>query len=136
MAIPDSFRLDDKVLLITGASSGLGAAFARAVAEAGADVVLAARRADRVEQVAERIRAIGGRAITVRADLRCVEQCHAAVTQAMDAFGKVDALVNNAGIATVAPATREEPDDFRRVIELNLNGSYWMAQACGRVMQP
>lgn len=136
MAIPDSFRLDGKVLLITGASSGLGAAFAQAVAEAGADVVLVARRADRLGEVAERIRAIGGRAITVPADLRCVEHCDAAVARAMDAFGEVNALVNNAGIATVAPATREKPDDFRRVIELNLNGSYWMAQACGRVMQP
>ena len=59
-----------------------------------------------------------------------------AVQAGMDAFGKVDILVNNAGIGTAAPATREAPEDFRKVIDINLNGSYWMAQACGRVMQP
>ena len=54
----------------------------------------------------------------------------------MEEFGRVDVLVNNAGIGTAAPATREAPEDFRRVIDVNLNGCYWMAQACGRVMQP
>jgi NAD(P)-dependent dehydrogenase (short-subunit alcohol dehydrogenase family) len=58
------------------------------------------------------------------------------VQTAMNELGHVDVLVNNAGIGTAAPATREAPDDFRRVIDINLNGSYWMAQACGRVMQP
>jgi NAD(P)-dependent dehydrogenase (short-subunit alcohol dehydrogenase family) len=54
----------------------------------------------------------------------------------MERFGRVDVLVNNAGVATAVPATRETPDEFRRVIDINLHGSYWMAQACGRVMQP
>jgi NAD(P)-dependent dehydrogenase (short-subunit alcohol dehydrogenase family) len=54
----------------------------------------------------------------------------------MDELGRVDVLVNNAGLGTAYAATREDPDDFRRVIDVNLNGSYWMAQACGRVMQP
>ena len=92
MTVLDRFRLDGKVAVVTGASSGLGVAFAQALAEAGADVVLGARR--------------------------------------------VDVLVNNAGIGTAAPATREKPEEFRAVIDVNLNGCYWMAQACGRVMQP
>ena len=54
----------------------------------------------------------------------------------MEEFGRVDILVNNAGIGTAMPATREAPEDFRKVIDVNLNGCYWMAQACGRVMQP
>ena len=54
----------------------------------------------------------------------------------METFGHVDVLVNNAGLGTAVPATRETPEEFRRVIDINLNGSYWMAQACGRVMQP
>jgi NAD(P)-dependent dehydrogenase (short-subunit alcohol dehydrogenase family) len=82
--VPDLFRLDGRVAVVTGASSGLGVAFA----------------------------------------------------QAMEQLGRVDVLVNNAGIGTAVPATREAPEEFRRVIDVNLNGCYWMAQACGRVMGP
>jgi NAD(P)-dependent dehydrogenase (short-subunit alcohol dehydrogenase family) len=64
------------------------------------------------------------------------EDCQALVAAAMAEFGRVDILVNNAGIGTAVPASRETPDQFRSVIELNLNGCYWMAQACGKVMQP
>ena len=58
------------------------------------------------------------------------------VDAAMEKFGRVDVLVNNAGVGTAVPATRETPDQFRAVIDINLNGSYWAAQACGRVMLP
>jgi NAD(P)-dependent dehydrogenase (short-subunit alcohol dehydrogenase family) len=58
------------------------------------------------------------------------------VAATLDAFGRLDVLINNAGVSTSAPATREDPDDFRHVVDVNLNGAYWMAQACGRVMQP
>lgn len=136
MGVLDKFRLDDKVVIVTGASSGLGVAFARAAAEAGADVVLAARRPDRLAQTAEQVRAVGRRALTVTTDVVDPQQCQAMVDAAMNEFGRVDVLVNNAGVGTAAPATRETPDEFRSVIDLNLNGSYWSAQACGRVMQP
>jgi NAD(P)-dependent dehydrogenase (short-subunit alcohol dehydrogenase family) len=136
MSILDLFRLEDRVAVITGASSGLGVVFAQALAEAGADVALGARRVDRLEATCDTVRALGRRAISVRTDVVDPADCQALVDRAMDEFGRVDILVNNAGIGTAAPATRETPEQFRGVIDVNLNGCYWMAQACGRVMQP
>lgn len=136
MTVLDSFRLDDKVVIVTGASSGLGVSFAQACAEAGADVVLAARRTDRLSATADLVKAAGRRALAVTADVAVPEQVDAMVEQAMAEFGRVDVLVNNAGVGTAVPATRETPEQFRNVIDVNLNGSYWAAQACGRVMQP
>jgi NAD(P)-dependent dehydrogenase (short-subunit alcohol dehydrogenase family) len=130
----DAFRLDGKVAIVTGASSGLGVAFAHGLAAAGADVVLAARRMERLEAVRGEVEALGRRCLAVRADVASPEDCTRVVQEAMEAFGHVDVLVNNAGIGTAVPATRESPEQFRQVIDINLNGSYWMAQACGRVM--
>ncbi len=132
--ISDLFRLDDKVAIVTGASSGLGVAFAQALAEAGADVALGARRADRLADTQELVRAAGREAIAVATDVADPAQCQALVDATMERFGRVDILVNNAGIGTAVPATRETPEQFRQVIDVNLNGCYWMAQACGRVM--
>src|SRR5258705_5386788 len=132
----DRFRLDGKVAIVTGASSGLGIAFAAALAEAGADLVLTARRADRLEETRALIEKHGRRAVTVTADLARPEVAQTVVDAAMTEFGHVDVLVNNAGKGTAVPATRETPEQFREVIDINLNGSYWMAQACGRVMKP
>jgi NAD(P)-dependent dehydrogenase (short-subunit alcohol dehydrogenase family) len=136
MTVPEMFRLDGKVAVVTGASSGLGVAFARGLAEAGADVALGARRVDRLKDTAALVEATGRRALTVATDVADPDSCTNLVALAMEEFGRVDILVNNAGVGTAAPATREAPDDFRRVIDVNLNGCYWMAQACGRVMQP
>jgi NAD(P)-dependent dehydrogenase (short-subunit alcohol dehydrogenase family) len=136
MTVTDMFRLDDRVAIVTGASSGLGVAFAQGLAEAGADVVLGARRADRLEETAELVRKAGRRALAVATDVADPESCTALVEAAMSGFGRVDVLVNNAGVGTAVPATRETPEQFRSVIDVNLNGCYWMAQACGRVMQP
>ena len=132
----DRFRLDDQVAIVTGASSGLGVAFAKALAEAGATLVLAARRADRLEVTRAAVEQVGGRAITVAADVAVPESAQAVADAAMKEFGRIDVLVNNAGKGTAVPATRETPSQFREVIDVNLNGCYWMAQACGRVMQP
>src|SRR3954447_14471495 len=136
MTITDMFRLDGKVAIVTGASSGLGVAFAQALAEAGADVVLGARRVDKLRDTAALVEATGRRALCVAADVADPAQAQALVDAAMAAFGRVDVLVNNAGIGTAVPATRETPEQFSQVIDVNLNGSYWMAQACGRVMLP
>ncbi len=136
MSVLDSFRLDDKVVIVTGASSGLGVAFAQAFAEAGADVALGARRVDKMAATAALVEAAGRRALTVQTDVADPDQCPALVDATVKTFGRVDILINNAGIGTAVPATRETPDEFRRVIDVNLEGSYWMAQACGRVMTP
>ena len=136
MSILDRFRLDGRAAIVTGASSGLGVAFACALAEAGADVALGARRVDRLAETAALVEAAGRRAVAVETDVARPEDCDELVAATVAAFGKVDVLVNNAGIGTAYPATRETPEQFREVIDINLNGSYWMAQACGRVMQP
>ena len=135
-SITDLFSLDGKVAIVTGASSGLGVAFAQAFAEAGADVVLGARRVDRLADTAALVEAAGRRAIAVETDVASPDACQHLVDSAIETFGRVDVLINNAGIGTAAPATREKPEAFRQVIDVNLNGCYWMAQACGRVMEP
>jgi NAD(P)-dependent dehydrogenase (short-subunit alcohol dehydrogenase family) len=136
MTVLDLFRLDGKVAIVTGASSGLGVAFAQALAEAGADVVLGARRVDRLEQTRRLVEDAGRRAVVVQTDVSDPAACTALVEAAMRDLGRVDVLANNAGVGTAVPATRETPEQFRQVVEVNLNGCYWMAQACGRVMEP
>lgn len=134
-SVLDRFRLDGRVALVTGASSGLGVAFAVGLAQAGAHVVLAARRTDRLAATAGLVQAEGRDALCVATDVTVPEQCEAMVGDAVARFGRLDILVNNAGVATAVPAIREEPDQFRRVIDVNLNGAYWSAQAAARAME-
>ncbi|MBC7372783.1 MAG: 3-oxoacyl-ACP reductase FabG [Frankiales bacterium] len=129
MPVLDRFRLDDKVVVVTGASSGLGVAFAQAFAEAGADLVLGARRVDRLPDTGALVEAAGRRYTHLQTDVTDPEQCTALVAQAISVFGRVDVLVNNAGLGWAKPATRETPAEFLRVLDVNLNGAYWMAQA-------
>jgi NAD(P)-dependent dehydrogenase (short-subunit alcohol dehydrogenase family) len=132
----DLFRLDGKVAVVTGANSGLGAGFACALAQAGADVVLAARRTGKLREVATQINDLGRRALTVGVDVCDPDACEALVEAAIAEFGRIDVLVNNARVGTAIPALHESPEQFRRVIDVNLSGLYWAAQACGRIMEP
>jgi NAD(P)-dependent dehydrogenase (short-subunit alcohol dehydrogenase family) len=136
VSVLDSFRLDGRVVVVTGASSGLGVSFAQAFAEAGADLVLGARRVEKMTNTAALVEAAGRRAYTRKTDVADPVQCRQLVDAAMAEFGRVDVLINNAGVGTAVPATRETAEEFRGVIDVNLSGSYWMAQACGRVMEP
>jgi NAD(P)-dependent dehydrogenase (short-subunit alcohol dehydrogenase family) len=136
MPVLDRFRLDDKVVVITGASSGLGVAFAVACAEAGANVVVAARRAEKLADTVALIEATGREALAVSADVSNESDCQRVVEETMARFGRVDVLVNNAGIGEHNFATRLSTADFQRVIDVNLTACFWTAKAAAAVMQP
>lgn len=130
----DVFRLDGRVALVTGASSGLGAVFAVALARAGADVAVTGRRADRLATVAEEIEAVGRRCLPVPGDVGDPRDCATAVARAVEELGSVDVLVNNAGTGHGAPALHEDPAAFESVLRTNLAGAHHMAQAAARAM--
>ena len=132
MSILDRFRLDGKIAVVTGASSGLGVAFSKALAEAGADLVLGARRIDRLSDTGSIVESLGRRYIARGTDVSKPADCSALIAQAIETFGRVDILVNNAGVGTAVPALHETPEQFREVIDVNLMGAYWMAQAFAR----
>jgi 2-dehydro-3-deoxy-D-gluconate 5-dehydrogenase len=134
MNIIESFRLDGRVAVVTGAGKGIGEGIAIGLAEAGADVALVARTRADLERVAEAIRAIGRRALVVPCDVADVAAIPAAVRQVVDAYGQIDILVNCAGIQrrmTVLDATVE---GWEQVINTNLRSAYFMTQAVGKVM--
>lgn len=133
-AAVDAFRLDERVAVVTGASAGIGEALAEGLADAGAAVVLAARREERLENLAARLEERGGRALAVRCDLGREAEIDALVARSLERFGRVDVLVNNAGLTRVQPAEEESPETFREVLEVNLVGAFVCAQRFGRVM--
>jgi len=127
----DLFRLDDRVAIVTGASSGLGDRFARVLHDAGATVVVAARRLDRLEALAAEL---GERVVPTACDVAVDADCEALVATTVDRFGRLDVLVNNAGIGTPVPAEAEPIADFRRVVDVNLNALFLLSQLAGRQM--
>jgi NAD(P)-dependent dehydrogenase (short-subunit alcohol dehydrogenase family) len=131
-----AFRLDGRVVIITGATSGLGVGFARAVTAVGGRVVLAGRRGKRLDEVAGELAADGAQVRAQPTDVADPDACAALVDFALTEFGQVDGLVNNAGIGAARSAVKETPEQFRQVIDINLNGVFWMAQACAKVMPP
>jgi NAD(P)-dependent dehydrogenase (short-subunit alcohol dehydrogenase family) len=131
----DRFQLDGRVAIVTGASAGLGVAIAQALAEAGADVALGARRADKLEATKGLVEQAGRRATGVATDITDPAACQRLVDAAVAEFGRLDILVNNAGIGTARPALKETPDEFRAVTDVNVHGTFWMAQAAARAME-
>jgi len=132
MKAADMFSLKDRVALVTGASSGLGLQFARALSDNGAAVALVARRADRLKSLQNEIEEKGGRAVAIEADVTD----HAAVVRAFDAaekaFGTVTILVNNAGIAHGGRAVEMPPEEWRKVLSTNLDAVFFWAQEAAR----
>src|ERR1700754_4414921 len=118
-AMLNRFSLAGKVAIVTGASSGLGVAFAQGLAQAGADVAVCARRADRLQQTRQDVEAAGRGCGAIEADVSLVEDCAQVVERTVSELGRVDVLVNNAGIGPAVPATREAPEEFRKVIDVN-----------------
>jgi NAD(P)-dependent dehydrogenase (short-subunit alcohol dehydrogenase family) len=130
----DNFRLDGRVALVTGASRGLGEGVALALAEAGADLVLAARSMGDLERVADRVRAIGRNALTVAADVTDRAAVERLAAEALRAFERVDVLVNNAGIGSRVAFLDLTDADWDRVMRVNLHGAVLCSQAVGRHM--
>jgi NAD(P)-dependent dehydrogenase (short-subunit alcohol dehydrogenase family) len=125
-----SFRLDGRVALVTGASSGLGARFARVLHAAGATVVVTARRADRLEALVARL----PRAVAVPGDVSSAGDRQTMVATTLERFGQLDVLVNNAGLSNTAPAEDERVEDFAHVVDVNLTAVFALAQLAGRHM--
>lgn len=134
MGILDRFSLEGKVAIVTGASAGLGVATAQALAEAGADVALGARRVEGLEETSKLVEAAGRRALCVATDISKPDDCSNLVARAKEELGRVDVLVNNAGIGRAIAASKETPDSFDEILAVNVRGSFFMAQQAAGAM--
>jgi 2-deoxy-D-gluconate 3-dehydrogenase len=149
--IPKDFSVENKVAIVTGAGRGIGKAIALTMAEAGADITVVARTVEQIEQTAEEVRKIGRKALAIPTDVTKEEQVKATVQQTLSHFGKIDILVNDAGVdSPMKPVVylpgfkflgwelagenwdkQLSPEEWRRVIDTNLTGAFLFAQAVG-----
>ena len=132
--ILDKFKLNGKVALVTGASSGLGQAVAIALAEAGADVACHARSEGKANETIEAITNLGGRAVTVAGDMADRTTPSRIVAETIENFGRIDILINNAGMIRRSPAVDYSEDDWSTVLDVNLSSVFRLSQAAGREM--
>ncbi len=133
MEYPD-FRLDGQTALVTGASKGIGWDLAKALANAGASVAVAARDLDALERLASEIRSDGGAALAVELDVRDVAQIGGVFERVRTHFGSLDVLVNNAGLGANHPAEDVTEADWDDMMDVNLRGLFFACQAAGRIM--
>jgi NAD(P)-dependent dehydrogenase (short-subunit alcohol dehydrogenase family) len=131
-----SYQIDlsGRVALVTGASGGLGAQFARVLAKAGAGVALAGRRVEKLKSLRAEIEAEGGDAHVVALDVTDHDSIRSAVAHTETEMGTIDILVNNSGVATTQPLIEVEPDDFDYVFDVNARGAFFVAQEVGKRM--
>ena len=130
----DLFSITDKHILITGASSGLGEHFAKMLSGRGARVSLAARRIERLQKLAEDIRATNGKAQVISMDVSDGQSVAAGFGEAKNHFGAVDIVINNAGTAGCSPSVEMLEEEWSRIIDTNLNGTWFVAQQAGKQM--
>ncbi len=134
--IDDLFDLSGRVAIVTGTSRGLGQVFARALARAGADLVLTSRNRESLSTFEAEIKALGRRAISLELDVRDAKSIDRMASAAEAAFGHLDILVNNAGCNVRKPALDVSWDDWNLILDTNLRGSFFVAQAVARLMIP
>jgi len=130
----DLFNLAGRVAIVTGGSIGLGRQIAQGLAEMGAHVVLCARKKERCQQAAEELQQLGVRTLALGCDVKNPAEVQAVVDATFSQFGRIDVLVNNAGISWGAPVEQMRLEDWNKVIETNLTGTFLCAQAVGKVM--
>jgi len=130
------FDLSGRVAIVTGTSRGLGQYFARALAHAGADLVLTSRKHDPLQEFEREVQGIGRKAVSLELDVRDQQSIEQMASAAHDAFGRIDILVNNAGCNVRKPALDVTWDDWNLILDTNLRGSFFVAQAVARRMIP
>jgi NAD(P)-dependent dehydrogenase (short-subunit alcohol dehydrogenase family) len=134
VSVRELFDLEGKVAVVTGGGSGIGRQMAEGLAEAGANLVLCARKAERCEQAAAELEQLGVRALGLGCDVRDSEQVQSVVSRTVHELGGVDILVNNAGTVWGAAPEDMPLDGWQKVVDVNLTGVFLFAQAAGRVM--